>query len=106
MSDEVTERPSYFNRKINRVEAIRVTSSNVLEVARWTGGEVVKSEASLNNQPSYLAPTGAILDIPSLDGALPVLHGEWVLKDEEGKFSVMENKRFQSEYAWEGPDSE
>lgn len=85
-----------FRRKLNQVEAVRVTTDNVKEVAKWCGGEATASTDHYINNPIEV-----ILLVPTLNEPIEVHNGNWLLKDEEGRFSKMENHDFKAEYEYD-----
>ena len=86
-----------FQRKKNDLQAIRLTSDNSREVAKWCGGESVVEEGEAQG---YLRPTRntILLHVPHLNGVLDGYHGDWVVKDEDGRFAVYPNEVFIAEY--------
>ena len=97
-SEEWASGSFHFRRKLNDVRAIRVTTDNVRDVAKWCGGEELKTPSAMGER--YVAqPLHPILNIPTLtEFPLQAYHGNWVVKGEDGKFSIMENKIFVEEY--------
>lgn len=83
-----------FRRKYNQVEGVRVTSDNVKDVAKWCGGDVVGQI----QKDRYIKSHDVLLKVPTLSEPLEVYEGEWLLKNEEGKFLVMDNRDFIIEY--------
>lgn len=97
-----------FQRKRNDIEAARLTRENARELAKWCGGEVIARDESYVE--SYTAgfsrtvATDSTLHIPSLlDGPTPAYVGDWIVKDEDGRFSVILNEVFVDEYELKRP---
>lgn len=89
--------PRYFKRRKNEIEAIRVDEENVKTVAKWCGGEAIRFESN-----GYIrAEHKAALRVPQLGEPLTVWLGEWLIKDEDGRYSVMDNKEFTTEFEFD-----
>lgn len=107
--NEWAEQPRRFQRRKNEIEAIRVTEDNAAEIAKWCGGQAVKNlkkeNSYLPSSGSYGAATGEmpILRVPVLGEPLAIHNGEWLIKDEEGRYSAMSNKEFQLEFVFITP---
>lgn len=96
MADEETWAPSaiHFRRKKNDLTAVRLTDENVRSVAKWCGGEAIPDTSS-----GYVRREGPLLKLPTLNEfPMDAYSGNWVVKDEDGRFSIMENKIFIEEY--------
>ena len=89
--------PRYFRRRKNQIEAVRVDEENVKDVAKWCGGEALRVASSgyikAENQPA--------LKVPSLGEPITVWLGEWLVKDEDGRYSVMDNREFTTEFEFD-----
>ena len=96
-SNDYTSGPRYFKRKRNQIEAVRVDEENVKTVAKWCGGEAFRIGTDKYIKP---APEPG-LRVPSLGDPIQVWLGEWLIKDEDGRFSVMSNKEFMEEYEFD-----
>lgn len=96
-SEEWSDNPQPFRRRKNEVDAIRINEANAKVVAKWCGGEAfrVTSNKYVENQ------TDPLLRVPTLEGPLSVYSGEWLVKDEDGRYSVMDNKSFVTEYEYD-----
>lgn len=82
--------PRYI-KKPHAVEAIQLTRTNVEFLANWCGGIVVRE------RQEYIS-----LDIPNLFGALRVQVGDYLTKDEHGRFDRVSESEFESKYQPEG----
>lgn len=85
-----------FQRKKNDIEAIRLID-NVRMVAKWCGGielEATKPQGYIRT-PEDL-PVLKIVHI--LAGEIYGSHGDWVVKDEDGRFTIIPNAIFTDEY--------
>lgn len=105
-----------FERRKNEIEAIRIREDNLTICAKWTGGKVLKRVMSDPPKPpgpgSYFDRTGIdsisfmddtagdpVLVFPTLDGPVHAFLNDWLIKDEDGKFSTLGMKEFKEEYA-------
>lgn len=90
--------PTEFVRTRIRVEAIRIGEENVKDCAIWCGGkalEIKKTKASYVQIADEQEP---VLIIPTLDGLAHGYLGEWLIKDQDGRFLTMSTKEFKEEY--------
>lgn len=80
-----------YSSKVHHVEAIQLGEDNVGEIARWCGGVVIdlQSEAS----PNYVG-----MNVPTIDGGARAEKGDYILKDENGRFGVMSEQDFVKKY--------
>lgn len=94
----LSDKPRAFRRKVNQLDAMRVTADNVSAVAKWCGGEVQKEDDPGGYIPRDIVHPTAVLLIPSLSTPLQAFNGDWVARDEDGRFHVFNHKAFREEY--------
>jgi hypothetical protein len=88
MSEAVAPR---YIKKPHAVEAVQLTRTNVEFLANWCGGVVIRE------RQAYIS-----LDIPNLFGSLRVQVGDYLTKDEQGRFDRVSESEFESAYQPEG----
>lgn len=86
-NDEYFLRPKTYSRVVNEVEAVEFKYDNRYIVAQWCGGVI---DVSKNESP--------YLKIPSLYEPLTAELKQWVIRDEMGRYSVMDAKQFKEFY--------
>ena len=88
--------PTKYRKKPVVIEAVRVTPTNVREVAAWCGGRVI-SEA----KPSDPTDVYVGLDIPTLEGVMraQTYHGgDYVIRGVQGEFYPCKPDIFEATY--------
>lgn len=86
----------FVPKTILPITAVRLTSENLQQVANWCGGEI-DTKTEWASKP---------VRFPTLYGVGYVAIGEWLIRDEHGKFSAMPNRQFRDTYRWVPHDSE
>ena len=79
-------------------QAARLQGSTGDQVARWCGGEYFPGPLV----DGVVDATKHSVLVPNIGGNELCEFGNWVVKDERGRFSVIDNKNFQAVYV-EGP---
>ena len=80
---------SSYRRKPRPVEAHQVTEETATQTARWCGGKIVS--IGYNNQ-------GKSIQLPTFEGTMTAMPGDWILRAEDGAFYVRTNKQFENNY--------
>ena len=78
-----------FRRKPIEVEAVQLTVENIGEVAKWCNGCVKE----MGRGPRQMA-----IDIPSPEGGLRALIGDWIIKGVNGEFELYWSDVFDANY--------
>ena len=79
-------------------QAARLQGSTGDAVARWCGGEYIPGPTV----DGVVDVQKHVVMVPTLEGTKLCAFGGWVIKNERGRFTVIENKTFQEVYT-EGP---
>lgn len=85
-----------YRKKPVVIEARRVTSENVREVAAWCGGRVVTEAKSSDPTDVYVG-----LDIPTLEGVMrgETYHGgDFIIRGVQGEFYPCKPDIFEATY--------
>ena len=88
--------PTKYRKKPVVIEAVRVTPTNVREVAAWCGGRVISEAKSSDPTDVYVG-----LDIPTLEGVMraQTYHGgDYVIRGVQGEFYRCEPDIFEATY--------
>lgn len=91
---------SKFYHIPHEAEAIRVSESNMKEVAKWCGGEVISANSALGIL-SYLGvgKFNNVVNVPTKDGFITVEPGEWLVREkQDGVFFRMNHNEFVQSY--------
>jgi len=65
------------------VEAIKYTGSNGFELKTWSDGAVYESPVS---EPTKANPTGAYVQVKTLEGIMTGIVGDFIIKGVNGEF--------------------
>ena len=88
--------PAKYRKKPVVIEAMRVTPTNVHEVAAWCGGRVISEAKSSDPTDVYVG-----LDIPTLEGVMraQTYHGgDYVIRGAQGEFYPIKESIFRDTY--------
>lgn len=101
-----------FERRVNQIQAARVTDVNIDALARWCGGKVMtakdQSPAPVS-QNAYLQRSNPMEPARSLyypnviEGILVAEIGDWIFQNEHGRFESLPNKQFMDLYEYVRP---
>lgn len=72
-----------FRKRPVIIEAVQYTGHNGDELRSWSGGAVVNSPVL---EPTEENPSGAYVQIETLEGVMVGLVGDWVIKGVQGEF--------------------
>lgn len=78
-----------YQRKNRKVEAQQVTEETAEATARWCGGKIVA--IGYNNQ-------GKSIQIPTFEGVMTAMPGDWIMRADDGAFYVRTNAQFTKNY--------
>lgn len=101
-SNEWKPTPKIFRRRQYVVEAVQVEEDNRHKVATWCGGlptddPYVRAYISEVNK--------ALVLIPRLGEVLGAEEGEWVVRDEDGLYSVVSDRNFRQKFHYVPEDN-
>ncbi len=86
----------FFRKKPVEIEAMRVTTENVDDVAAWCGGRVERIQNARDPDDVWTA-----LKIPTLEGVMTAnTHsgGDWVIRGVKGEFYPCKPDIFEATY--------
>lgn len=83
----------YYKRRVTAVQAATLTSANVTELAQWCGGRAIEDYDALTRDGKQVG-----INVPTLDGVERASEGDYILKDEDGRFFVSPALLFQAEF--------
>lgn len=72
-----------FRKRPVEIEAVQLTEGNIIDVAQWCGGH--------SSSPSRLT-------IPTLEGAMTAIDGDWVIRGVQGEFYSCRADIFRATY--------
>lgn len=76
-------KPGSYRKRDNPVQAMELKEDNIEAVAKWSGGRA----------------GGAMVDLPTIDGIIPVSVGEVICRENTtGRFFAMEREEFDRLY--------
>ena len=75
------------------VEAIQLTPESVHRAAVWSGSVEVEEIDPFDKTIKFCA-----LNVPTLEGIKRCQEGDYVVKDNDGNFSVMKKHEFEAKY--------
>lgn len=82
-----------YRRKPTEVHAAKLTSSNVTELAAWCGGRAIEDFDALTRDGRQIG-----INVPTLDGVERASEGDYIVRDEDGRFGVAPALLFLSEF--------
>jgi hypothetical protein len=74
---------AYFRKKPVTIEAVQFNGNNGSSIKDWASGTVVPSPVL---EPTDDNPTGAYLQIKTLEGVMTARVGDWIIKGVRGEF--------------------
>lgn len=72
-----------------KVSAVKVTSENIEEVAKWCNGKRVYG---YNSNTEWIR-------LSTVEGAKSAEYGYWIIRNKAGKFYVRREEKFKDEYS-------
>jgi hypothetical protein len=84
-----------FRKKPVVIEAARYDGNNGWRINDWSGGRCVDSPVL---DPSVDNPSGAYLQIPTLEGVMIATPGDWIIKGVKGEFYPCKPDIFKATY--------
>lgn len=82
-----------YKQRPDTVEAVQVKMSAAAEIATWCGGLQVTEIDSIDPTKVY-----AGVNVPTLNGAVRVSEGDWIIKTAQGSFEKMTNSEFLAKF--------
>lgn len=82
--------PQTYVKKAVRVKAMRLDEDNAQDVAHWCGGQVVEL--------TYIPGEGQGVEIPTLEGTMTAIPGDFVIKGTRGEFYPCKPEPFQDTF--------
>ncbi len=82
-----------YKRKPEQIEARRLLSDNVEDIAHWCGGGIVQEIDALDSTKTFVG-----INVPTLSGPKRAQEGDYILKDEHGDFHTIKAVEFQMTY--------
>lgn len=87
-----------YCRKLKEVNAVFFKESNIEKVIAFTGGGTLTTPSKINEAPDGLKDP-ATYEFPTENGTLlKVFEGEYIVKDENGRFSKMHKTTFENDF--------
>lgn len=88
-------KPSKFIKKPVTIEAIQITDSNGWAIEQWSNGKVVQSPIL---EPTTSNPSGAYLQVYTLEGVMIAYPGDWIIKGIAAEFYPCKDNIFKLTY--------
>ena len=82
-----------YRKKPVVIEAMQFTRENMEEVARWCGGSIAGEMTVTGTPIAY-----ALMYIPTLEGVMDALTGDWIIKGVKGEFYPCKPDIFEATY--------
>ncbi len=82
-----------YKRKPAQIEARRLLSDKVEDIAHWCGGGIVQEIDALDSTKTFVG-----INVPTPHGPKRAQEGDYVIKDEHGVFYTMKPVAFQMTY--------
>lgn len=80
-----------FKKKPVEIEAIQYNGHNSWEIEQWSNKQVYSSPVL---EPDLDNPSGAYLQIKTLEGFMTAIPGDWIIKGVAGEFYPCKNDIF------------
>lgn len=86
---------TYF-RIPHKAEAIRVSESNLEEVANWCGGEVISGNTAVGIMSFFgVRKSDTCVAVPTKNGYIDVAPGDWLVREKrDGIFFRLDHESF------------
>lgn len=84
-----------FVKRPVEIEAWQYTGQGGWKIEQWSGGNVVESPVL---EPTADNPTGAYLQIKTLEGTMTAIVGDWIIKGIRGEFYPCKPDIFAASY--------
>lgn len=80
--------------------ARRIYATNIYEIAKWAGGEVIEATAARGILSYFgIGRSERIISVPTVDGYIPAHVGEWLVREEDnGLYFTMSDEEFKKTY--------
>lgn len=75
------------------IQAVKITSDNILSLASWCGGQAISIML-----PSNPPQDGSILRVPTLEGVMTAKIGDYIIKDTHDEFYPCRGDIFEINY--------
>jgi len=87
-----------FRKKPVIIEAIKYNGKNYFEISKWTKDSKKQIVESPVLEPSDNNPTGAYLQIKTLEGVMTAIVGDWIIKGVSDEFYPCKPEIFEKTY--------
>lgn len=89
-----------YHRIPHKAEAMRVSESNLEEVANWCGGEVISGNTAIGVMSFFGAKkSDTCVAVPTKNGYIDVAPGDWLVKEaRDGIFFRLDHDSFTQLY--------
>ena len=84
-----------FRKKPVEIEALQFDGNNGWEIEQWSQGKVYCSPVL---EPTRDNPTGAYLQIHTLEGMMTAIVGDWIIRGVKGEFCSWKSDIFEQTY--------
>lgn len=84
-----------FRKRPVVIEAVQFTGHNGTEIEQWSGGKAVASPVL---EPTQANPTGAYLQIATLEGPMIAIVSDWIIRGVKGEFCSCRADIFEMTY--------
>lgn len=84
-----------FRKKPVVIEAIQYNGKNGSEIYNWSNGRVIESPVL---EPTSLNPSGAYLQIETLEGTMTAIYADWIIRGVKGEFYPCKPDIFEQTY--------
>ena len=84
-----------YRKKPVEIEAVRFDGHNGPIIELWSGGKVIPSPVL---EPTHDNPTGAYLQVVTLEGVMTVNMGDWIIRGVAGEFYPCKPDIFERTY--------
>lgn len=84
-----------YRKKPVVIEAIQYTGHNDWDITQWAGKQIIPSPVL---EPTDYNPTGAYLQIHTLEGVMTAIVGDYIIKGFKGEFYPCKPDIFEATY--------
>lgn len=85
----------YYRKKPVVIEAVQFTGQNGNEILAWSGGTVLVSPVL---EPTTDNPTGAYVQVKTLEGVMVGRVGDWIIRGVKGELYPIKPDIFEATY--------
>jgi len=84
-----------YRKKPVVIDTIQYTGNNGWQIQNWSNRKVIESPVL---EPTKDNPTGAYLQIATLEGCMTAIVGDWIIKGIKGEFYPCKPDIFEATY--------